>query len=63
MSTAAPMFIQVDASTMAGIVIVVDCIHPDEMVPDHDTMLAQLLWLKCNEAEFLRVANITRLAA
>lgn len=39
------------------------CIHPVESVPDHDAMLAQLLWLKWNEAEFLKVANTTQLAA
>lgn len=39
------------------------CIHPVEYCPDQDTMLAQLLWLKWNEEEFLRVANTTRLAA
>ena len=37
------------------------CIHPDDLVPDEDTMLAQLLWIKWNEEEFLRVANKTRL--
>ena len=39
------------------------CIHPDEMVPDQDTMLAQLLWLRWCEEEFLRIANVTKLAA
>jgi len=39
------------------------CIHPIDSVPDHDAMLAQMLWLKWNESEFLKVANTTRLAA
>lgn len=39
------------------------CIHPDDNCPDQDTMLAQLLWLKWNESEFLRIANTTKLAA
>jgi SNF2 family DNA or RNA helicase len=39
------------------------CIHPDEAVPDQDCMLAQLLWLRWMEDEFLRVANKTQLAA
>ena len=39
------------------------CIHPDEAVPDQDTMLAQLLWLRWMEEDFLRIANMTRLAA
>lgn len=39
------------------------CIHPDEAVPDQDTMLAQILWLRWCEEEFLRVANMTKLAA
>ena len=39
------------------------CIHPDEAMPDQDCMLAQLLWLRWMEDEFLRVANMTRLAA
>jgi len=37
------------------------CIHPIDLVPDQDTMLAQLLWLKWNEEEFLKVANTTPL--
>ena len=39
------------------------CIHPDELVPDQDTMLSQLLWLRWCEDDFLRIANMTRLAA
>lgn len=39
------------------------CIHPVEQCPDEDVMLAQLLWLRWCENEFLRVANTTRLAA
>lgn len=39
------------------------CIHPEEVVPDQDTMLSQLLWLRWCEDEFLLIANMTRLAA
>jgi len=39
------------------------CIHPAEQLPEQDNMLAQLLLLKANEAEFRRIANITRLQA
>ena len=39
------------------------CIHPIEQCPDEDVMLSQLLWLRWMEEEFLRVANMTRLAA
>jgi len=39
------------------------CIHPSEYVPDEDTMLTQLLWLRWCEEDFLRVANATRIAA
>ena len=39
------------------------CIHPEEVVPDQDTMLAQLLWLRWMEKEFLEIANKTNLAA
>ena len=39
------------------------CIHPEEAVPAQDTMLAQLFWLRWCEDDFLRVANMTRLAA
>ena len=39
------------------------CIHPNEAVPDQDTMLGQLLWLRWCEDDFLRIANMTRLAA
>lgn len=36
------------------------CIHPvDYNIPAQDTMLAQFLMLKSNEAEFLKVANKT----
>lgn len=38
------------------------CIHPQDMTPDYDTMLAQLIWLKWNEAEFMRTANISKAA-
>ena len=34
------------------------CAHPSEMVPDYDTMLAQLLTLRHNEAGFLAIANV-----
>jgi hypothetical protein len=37
------------------------CIHPSDAVPDYDTMLAQKLMLEDNEANFRKVANITRL--
>lgn len=40
------------------------CIHPsDSEVPEADVMLAQKLMLEANEDEFLRIANMTRLAA
>lgn len=39
------------------------CIHPVELVPDQDTLLAQKLLLQHDEAEFRRIANKTRLAA
>jgi hypothetical protein len=41
------------------------CIHPTDCVPCWDAMLSQLMWLRWNEAEFLKVANTTplRLAA
>ena len=39
------------------------CIHPTDYVPDEDTMLAQLLWLKWSEQEFMKIANHTRIAA
>lgn len=39
------------------------CIHPDEAIPDQDCMLAQILWLRWCEEEFLRVANVTKWAA
>lgn len=39
------------------------CIHPIEQCPDEDVMLTQLLWLRWCEEDFLRVANMTRLAA
>jgi hypothetical protein len=39
------------------------CIHPEEYVPDEDTMLAQMLMLKTEEDRFEQVANKTRLAA
>lgn len=39
------------------------CIHPPDMVPDEDTLVAQKLLLETNEAEFLKIANKTRLVA
>ena len=40
------------------------CIHPsDYEIPDEDCMLAQKLLLEDDEAEFLRIANRTRIAA
>ena len=39
------------------------CIHPDEAVPDQDTMLGQLLWLRWMEKEFLETANKIPIAA
>ena len=39
------------------------CIHPTEFIPTEDVMLAQLLWLRWCEDDFLKVANKTRLAA
>lgn len=38
------------------------CVHPEEDVPDQDTMLAQLLLLRTDESEFLRLANHTQLS-
>lgn len=38
------------------------CIHPTDYVPDYDTMLSQMIWLKWNEEEFLKVANVSRAA-
>lgn len=37
------------------------CIHPQEAVPDADTMLAQLLLLRTDERRFVRVAHKTAL--
>lgn len=37
------------------------CAHPGEVVPRADNMVAQLLMLKTQEAEFLRTANRTAL--
>lgn len=39
------------------------CIHPEALVPDEDTMLAQKLLLEADEAAFRRIANITRRVA
>ncbi len=39
------------------------CIHTRESMPDADHMLAQKLLLESNEEEFLRLANVTPLAA
>lgn len=33
------------------------CIHPTIACPEEDTMLTQMLWLRTQEEEFLRVAN------
>lgn len=33
------------------------CCHPAEMVPNEDTMLAQLLMLRTEEEAFLSLAN------
>lgn len=33
------------------------CIHPSDLVPDEDTMLAQKLMLETAEEDFLRIAN------
>jgi hypothetical protein len=33
------------------------CAHPQDLVPDADTMLAQKLMLETNEQEFLKIAN------
>lgn len=35
------------------------CIHVRDAVPDEDNVLAQTLLLESNEAEFLRVANVS----
>ena len=45
---------QVDAS---GRRLKTLCAHPQAMVPDADTMLAQKLMLEAEEEEFLRIAN------
>lgn len=37
------------------------CIHPRELCPDADSMLAQKLLLEADEPTFLRTANATRL--
>ncbi len=34
------------------------CVHPEEQVPDYDTMLTQKLYLETCEDELLKVANI-----
>jgi hypothetical protein len=39
------------------------CIHADSRLPYEDQMLAQKMLLEANEAEFLRVANMTQLRA
>lgn len=36
------------------------CAHPTIPVPDHDTMLAQKLWLEYKPEEFLKIANVMR---
>lgn len=36
------------------------CAHPEIMVPDADTMLAQKLWLEFDEAAFREIANIAQ---
>ena len=45
-----------------GMVVARHCIHPISRVPYGDHMLAQKLMLENNEAEFLRIANRTRLS-
>lgn len=37
------------------------CAHPDLWTPDGDAMIAQMMMLKTNEAEFLKIANRTAL--
>lgn len=49
----------VDELDDGGRVVAKYCAHPNELVPDADTMAAQLLMLTHNEREFLRVANRT----
>ena len=39
------------------------CVHPDEQVPDEDTMVAQLIMLKHRENELIGMSNRMRLAA
>lgn len=39
------------------------CLHPTEMVPNPDTMLAQKLLLEADEAEFREIANISYFGA
>lgn len=46
-----------------GMIVARLCIHPRDQVPYGDHMLAQKLMLETNEAEFLRIANRTPLAA
>jgi hypothetical protein len=36
------------------------CAHPEIWTPDGDTMIAQLLMLKTDEARFLQIANRLR---
>lgn len=47
----------VDVVTKSGHIEHRLCAHPNEYVPDCDTMLAQKLMLEFDEANFLRVAN------
>ncbi len=39
------------------------CIHPTREIPVADNLVSQKLLLEANEAEFLRIANRTRLVA
>lgn len=47
----------VDVIDAKGIITHRLCIHPQEFVPDQDTMLAQKLHLEDDEESFLRLAN------
>lgn len=43
-----------------GKIVGIYCIHPQDMVPDEDTLLAQKLMLEANEEAFLKIANFER---
>lgn len=49
----------VDELDGSGKVVARLCAHPREGVPNADTMLAQMLMLQTDEAEFRRIANIS----